>query len=178
MEAFVPNRAVTLEVPAQLSVLRQVSAWLESHAIAWRIPEDVLPRLDVCVNEIIANCVTHGGPEVMGGPLTVYLAIASSHDQTLVTLSVADSGRAFDPTSAAPRARAVTLATATPGGLGLIMMRDSASRLAYRRTSGRNHIDVLFQFDNPRSESTGQLYPRSAHAERRRMDRGLSLIHI
>jgi len=172
MDASFPTRTVTLEVPAQLSVLRQVSAWLESHAIAWRIPESIWPRLDLCVNEIIANCVTHGGPEVTGGPLTLHLAIASSHDQTLVTLSVADSGRAFDPTSAAPRARAASLADATPGGLGLIMMRDSASRLAYRRTNGRNHIDVLFQFDNPRPESTSQLQPRSAHAKRRRMDRG------
>jgi len=172
MESSFPSRTVSLEVPAQLSVLRQVSAWLESHAITWGIPEAIWPRLDLCVNEIIANCVTHGGPEVQGGPLTLHLAIAASHDQTLVTLSVADSGRAFDPTSAAPRARAASLADATPGGLGLIMMRDSASRMAYRRTNGRNHIDVLFQFDNPRPESTSQLSARSTHAERRRVDRG------
>lgn len=172
MEAYVPTRTAALEVPAQLSVLRQVSAWLEAQAIAWCIPDDILLRIDVCVNEVIANCVTHGGPEVVDGPLALHLSMASSHDQTLVTLAVADSGRAFDPTSTPAKVRATRLADATPGGLGLIMMRDSASRLAYRRTGGRNHIDVFFQFENSRPQAPGQLARRSALAERRRVDHG------
>jgi sigma-B regulation protein RsbU (phosphoserine phosphatase) len=169
--SFAP-RVVSLEVPAQLSVLRQVSAWLESQAIAWCIPEEVLPRLDLCLNEVVANCVTHGGPEVMDSPLALQLSIASSHDQTLVTLTVIDSGKAFDPTSAAPKARPARLADATPGGLGLVMMRQNASRLVYRRTGGRNHIDMLFQFDNAGAGSACRLAHRTGGIERRRQDRG------
>jgi len=169
--SFAP-RVAALEVPAQLSVLRQVSAWLESQAIAWCIPDDVLPRLDLCLNEVIANCVTHGGPEVRDAPLTLQLSIASSHDQTLVTLSVADSGQAFDPTSAAPKARPASLADATPGGLGLVMMRQNASRLVYRRTSGRNHIDMLFQFENAGAGSASRLAHRIGGIVRRRQDLG------
>jgi phosphoserine phosphatase RsbU/P len=169
--AFTPRVAV-LEVPPRLSILRQASAWLEAQAVEWCIPADVIPRIDLCLNEVIANCVIHGGPEVMGAALELQFSIASSHTQTLVTLSVADSGRAFDPTSAAPKARAASLADATPGGLGLVMMRDNASRLAYRRTGGRNHIDMLFQFDNVRTGPAGRLAPRSAHTERRKGDRG------
>jgi sigma-B regulation protein RsbU (phosphoserine phosphatase) len=169
--SFAP-RVAALEVPAQLSVLRQVSAWLESQAIAWCIPDDVLPRLDLCLNEVIANCVTHGGPEVRDAPLTLQLSIASSHDQTLVTLSVADSGQAFDPTSVAPKARPASLADATPGGLGLVMMRQNASRLVYRRTSGRNHIDMLFQFDNAGAGSAGRIAHRIGGIERRRQHLG------
>jgi phosphoserine phosphatase RsbU/P len=169
--SFVP-RTVALEVPAQLSVLRQVSGWLESQAQAWCIPDDVLPRLDLCLNEVIANCVTHGGPGVMDAPLAVQLLMASSHDQTLVTLAVVDSGRAFDPTAAVPRAQAASLADATPGGLGIVMMRDSATRLVYRRASGRNHIDMLFQFENARAESAGRFACRSANADRRVRDIG------
>ena len=169
--SFAP-RTAALEVPANLSVLRQVSAWLESQAIAWSIPPEVLPRLDLCLNEVIANCVTHGGPEVIEGPLALQLYMASTHDQTLVTLSVADSGRAFDPTSAAPKAQAVSLAEAIPGGLGLVMMRQNASRLAYRRSGGRNHMDLLFQFENGRPESTGLFKRRGANSERRSIDLG------
>jgi sigma-B regulation protein RsbU (phosphoserine phosphatase) len=172
METTYSPRAAALEVPPRLSVLRQASAWLESQAIGWGIPAEVIPRLDLCLNEVIANCVTHGGPEVMDAPLALQLSVASSHTQTLVTLSVADSGRAFDPTSAAPRARAASLADATPGGLGLVMMRQNASRLAYRRTGGRNHIDMLFQFDNVDRGPAGRLACRSVHAERRRVDLG------
>ena len=172
MERPFEIRTVALEVPAHLSVLRQGSAWLESQAIAWCIPEDILPRLDLCLNEVIANCVTHGGSEVVDGPLSLQLSIASSHDQTLVTLCVADSGRAFDPTSAATKVRAVSLADATPGGLGLVMMRENASRLAYRRTGGRNHIDILFQFDKLRSECSAVFARRGPHAERRKIDLG------
>jgi sigma-B regulation protein RsbU (phosphoserine phosphatase) len=168
MESAFAIRTAALEVPAQLSVLRRVSAWVESQALAWSIPQDVLPRLDLCLNEVVANCVTHGGPEVLDGPLSLQLAMAASHDQTVVTLSVADSGRAFDPTSAAPKARASSLTEATPGGLGLVMVRESASRLAYRRTGGRNHIDILFQYDSASAESTGPFPIRSAHADRRR----------
>ena len=167
METLFPTRIIELEVPAQLSVLRGVSGWLNSHATEWNVPETLIPRIDLCLNEVVANCVTHGGTAVTDGPLTIELSMASSHDQTLVTLSIADSGRAFDPTSAAPKARALSLSDATPGGLGLVMMRDSASRLAYRRSAGRNHIDILFQFDHARSSSTGALARQDSSAERR-----------
>jgi sigma-B regulation protein RsbU (phosphoserine phosphatase) len=172
METFFAPQVVTLEVPAHLSVLRQVSAWLESQANSWCIPEAILPRLDLCLNEVVANCVTHGGPEVQDSALALQLSIASSHDQTLVTLSVADSGKAFDPTSAAPKARPASLADATPGGLGLVMMRQSASRLVYRRTGGRNHLDMLFQFDNARPPSASRFVRRGTHADRRKVDLG------
>lgn len=169
--AFSP-RLATLEVPAHLSVLRQVSAWVEDQAVNWCIPAEILPRLDLCLNEVVANCVTHGGPGVMQAPLGLQLSLAASHDQALVTLSVADSGSPFDPTSVVPRARAASLADATPGGLGLVMMRENASRLAYRRSGGRNHIDMLFQFSNARPESTSRFVRRSTCAERRNIDLG------
>jgi phosphoserine phosphatase RsbU/P len=172
MDASFSRQIVEIKVPAHLSVLRQVSAWLESHAVSWAIPEEILPRLDLCLNEVVANCVTHGGPEVSKEPLAIQLSLATSHDQTLVTLSVADSGRAFDPTSATPKVRARSLAEAVPGGLGLVMMRQSASRLAYRRTSGQNHIDILFQFDNPKTESSRPFPTREAGRERRLIDVG------
>jgi len=172
MDAAFPPRLAALEVPAHLSVLRQVSAWVEAQAVDWCIPEEILPRLDLCLNEVVANCVTHGGPEVKQAPLGLQLSLAASHDQTLVTLSVADSGSPFDPTSASPRARAASLADATPGGLGLVMMRDNASRLVYRRSGGRNHIDMLFQFDNARPESTSRFVRRSTCTERRKSDLG------
>ena len=172
MDAAFSPRLAALEVPAHLSVLRQVSAWVEAQAVDWCIPEEILPRLDLCLNEVVANCVTHGGPDVMQAPLGLQLSLAASHAQTLVTLSIADSGSPFDPTSAAPKARAASLADATPGGLGLVMMRENASRLVYRRSGGRNHIDMLFQFDNARPESTSRFVRRSTCTERRKIDLG------
>ena len=172
MDTPLALQVAAFDVPARLSVLRQASAWLESQATEWGIPDDIIPRLDLCLNEVIANCVTHGGPQVMDAPLGLQLSLANSHTQTLVTLSVADSGRAFDPTSAEPKARAASLADATPGGLGLVMIRQNASRLAYRRTAGRNHIDMLFQFDKPSVEPALRFARRSGHTDRRRDERG------
>lgn len=157
METLFPVQIAELEVPAQLSVLRRASAWLNSQATEWGVPESVIPRIDLCLNEIVANCVTHGGPGVTDAPLSIQLSMASSHDQTLVTLSVSDGGKAFDPTSVAPKARVLSLSDATPGGLGLVMVRDSASRLAYRRSAGRNQIDILFQFDHAHPGPAGGL---------------------
>lgn len=162
----------TLEVPAQLSVLRRVSAWAEEKAAAWQVPEDVLQGLDLCLNELVANCISHGGPQVQQTPLTLQLAMASSCDQTLLTLSIADSGKAFDPTSAVQKARATSLAEATPGGLGLLMVRQSATRLVYRRSAGRNQIDVLFQFDSQRSVERVPFAVRHGQEDRRRQDLG------
>ena len=164
--------AAALDAPAELRVLRELSAWVEQHAMAWAIPQEVLPRLDLCLNEVVANCVTHGGPEVQQAPLAVQLSLASSHDQSLLTLSVADSGRAFDPSSAVPRVRAASLAEATPGGLGLIMVRKSATRLVYRRAGGRNHIDILFQVDRPRTDAAARLARHGAAGDRRTQDLG------
>jgi sigma-B regulation protein RsbU (phosphoserine phosphatase) len=150
-------RTSSLEVPANLSVLRQASGWLESQAKAWLIPEEVLERLDLCLNEVIANCVTHGGPYVSESPLALQLSSTQSYDQKLITLSVSDGGMAFDPTASVPKPLAPTLALATPGGLGIVMMRKSATRLSYQRASGRNHIDILFQFEDTSLVKAGRL---------------------
>ena len=166
METLFPIRNIALEVPAQLSILRQASVWLNAHATEWNIPEALVLRIDLCLNEVVANCVMHGGPAVTFRPLDIELSMASSHDQTLVTLSITDSGRAFDPTSAAPKPRALSLSDATPGGLGLVMMRDSASRLAYRRSPGRNHIDILFQYAHVQTGPTARIAHRDVSVER------------
>lgn len=165
----------SLEVPAQLSVLRRLSAWAEEKAAAWHVPEDVLQRLDLCLNELVANSITHGGPQVQQAALALQLAMASSCDQTLLTLSITDSGKAFDPSTAAPKARAASLAEATPGGLGLLMVQQSATRLVYRRlagSAGRNQIDVLFQFESQRSAKSVPFALRHGQQDRRRQDLG------
>ena len=59
-------------------------------------------------------------------------------------LSVADAGVAFDPSTYPPEqtARPASLAEATPGGLGLLMIRSFSDDLSYRRSEGSNHLTI------------------------------------
>jgi anti-sigma regulatory factor (Ser/Thr protein kinase) len=62
-------------------------------------------------------------------------------DQThRASVTVQDGGTAFDATASPQKPRPLTLAEAEPGGLGLLMMREYADELSYRRNADQNEL--------------------------------------
>ena len=136
--------------PAQLTIrgdtwdARRASVWLQSVALAQRVPPEQIVRLDHCLDEALANVITHGGPTALASPVRVQFGVRRSQGTCTAELSVADAGVAFDPSTYPPEqtARPASLAEATPGGLGLLMIRSFSDDLSYRRSEGSNHLTI------------------------------------
>jgi len=63
-------------------------------------------------------------------------------DSDSLQLRLEDEGPAFDPTQARHPGLPTTLDDATPGGLGLLLIRKAVSAWHYERLQGRNCLSL------------------------------------
>ncbi len=109
---------------------------------AWLAEQGVLPaviaRADLLVEEVALNILRHG---VEAGPAATLVV---SLEGRRCVLDFEDRGVPFDPTTAALRPRAASLAEAPDGGRGLRLVRALAAEARYARTEdGRNMLRLV-----------------------------------
>lgn len=141
------DRVAELSIQADAAEVRRASLWLEAAALQQRVPAEQIARLDLCLNEVLANILAHGGPPARASEVRLQLRVNhdSAVDEAAVTIS--DSGIAFDPLAYQAGARAGTLEEIEPGGFGLIMMKEAADDLDYERSEGRNQLTFTVRWD-------------------------------
>jgi len=123
------------------SELRRAAEWIAEVARDEGLPARLANRLDVCLEEALANVVTYAFPD--GGRHDVVVRCGLSAEW--VTLEVEDDGLAFDPLAHPLPAPATRLADAVVGELGLVLMRHFAEESSYRREAGRNHLTLKWR---------------------------------
>ena len=136
-----------LAIRASADDVRSASEWLEQICCEHDVPAEQILRLDLCLNEALGNIIVHGGPTALKAPVHLVLEINADGRQVQAELSVSDSGKAFNPLTAVARDQALTLADATPGGLGLTMINGYSDRLDYAFREGRNHLTFVVQWE-------------------------------
>lgn len=125
--------------PTALAV-RQASAWIRCVASRLRLPATDSDRIELVLTELIQNVVDHARFPAPHACLEVSAWI----DAVELHLEVVDAGGAFDPLGADPPAKAQRIESLVPGGLGLVLVREFADQLRYRRRDGRNHVIASF----------------------------------
>ncbi|MFO1312798.1 MAG: ATP-binding protein [Burkholderiales bacterium] len=133
-----------LTIRAETRETRNASAWLESAALGEGVPSEQLSRLDHCLDEALANVITHGLRGNAEASILLQLAVQRGAERCCADLVIVDEGMAFDSTAASdgPLTRPASLAEANVGGLGLAMMKSFSDELRYHRADGRNHLTI------------------------------------
>jgi anti-sigma regulatory factor (Ser/Thr protein kinase) len=129
--------------------VRRASEWLAREGLATGVPEADIGRLDLCLNEALANVIAHGGDSAAAQPIRLSLRVQSLPASGEASVTISDAGPAFDATAAPLAALATSLADATPGGLGLLMMRKFSDALHYQRAGDRNALTVTVRWARP-----------------------------
>ena len=93
------------------------------------------PKMHVVLDEIASNIVKHSGASAF----TVEIECRSD----AVVLSFSDDGSEFDPLAHADPDVSLPAESRPIGGLGILMVKKMASRLAYRREGGLNVLEVV-----------------------------------
>ncbi len=151
MVSPVLDSIVTLSIRADASDVRRASAWVEHVCREYGVPANEIARLDVCLNETLANILAHGNHAALSAPVILHLAVHDESPASEAIVTVSDAGAAFDPLGVLPRARPKSLAEVQPGGLGLQMIRSSADRLHYRYSEGRNQLSFAVRWSSSSS---------------------------
>jgi anti-sigma regulatory factor (Ser/Thr protein kinase) len=133
-----PLPPLHLRLPANPAAVAQAREAVLAHLSELALTPSLLYSLDVVLEELVMNISLHAFDGAAEGSFDLK---ATADDQHL-TLQFVDAGRAFDPTTAAVRAPATSLDEATPGGLGLRLLRQRCSRMHHVRSEGMNCLTV------------------------------------
>ena len=144
MPGSVRQARAEITIRADTREARRASAWLESVASREGVPSDQIVRLDHCLDEALANVITHGGPDVVSATILLQLGVRRGRGICTAELLIVDEGLPFDPSvlPGGPTPKPASLAEASIGGLGLAMIRSFSDELRYRRNDGRNHLTI------------------------------------
>ena len=129
---------IEIVVAARPDEVAKVAAALDTLAARCGLPADAVADMQVALDEILANAVTHGASA--GGAREVRVAVTVRPDA--LEAEVADDGAPFDPLTAAEPDRESPLEHRRIGGLGIHFVRSLMSELRYRRV-GRRNVLVL-----------------------------------
>ncbi len=129
-----------LTIGADAHESRRASEWLDATCRRHGVPQAQVDQLALCLEEVLANVIAHGGTTARSEPIRLRLEIAPHQGDTLASVTVSDSGVAFDPLTASQGNAPKTLDEAVPGGMGLGIIHQCSASLGYRREEGRNHL--------------------------------------
>jgi anti-sigma regulatory factor (Ser/Thr protein kinase) len=133
------DNGVTLTIVSTLGGLKEGSEALTRWLSRWNMGEEASNRAHLVFDEIVTNIIRYAFADAQEHPIDISFRLG---DDSL-TLSFEDDGRPFDPRTAPEPAKAGSLAKATIGGRGLLLVRKAAQSLDYERSaSGRNRFSV------------------------------------
>lgn len=134
--------AFSLSIRADPIEFRRASAWLEECGRVQAVPAEDIARLDLCLNEALANALKHGGAGVEQSGISLGLKLSRSDGTHTARLTVIDAGTRFNPLDQVSRPLPASLEEAEPGGLGITMMRIHSDKLDYEYLDGRNQLEI------------------------------------
>ena len=139
-----------LEIDPDPQEFRRASSWLRAGGASLGVDEEQIDRLELCLNEVLANLIEHGGDAVASHPIQLELRASALLIGFDVQLVVSDRGEPFDSGQASPKPLPGSLEEARPGGLGLRLVKAFSDGMVYRVLEGRNELTITMHW-SPRS---------------------------
>ena len=136
----VSSRFDELTIDANGAEVRRASEWLDATCQQRDVPQALVERLVLCLSEVLANVIAHGGGTALSAPIRLLLEIRLEQGCRKASVTVSDAGIAFNPLLVPKRVLPKTLGDASAGGLGLVMIRRCSDWLDYRHEDGHNHL--------------------------------------
>jgi anti-sigma regulatory factor (Ser/Thr protein kinase) len=112
-----------------------IDNWIEQVAAGWRASERAAFKARLCVAELAANVLEHGGPKSDGDHIVVMLSRAGDG----IEVEFLDSLRPFDPTAEPATAK---FPPSEKGGRGLVLVQAYADELSYSNDGTYNRIKL------------------------------------
>ncbi|MBI1876725.1 MAG: ATP-binding protein [Chloroflexi bacterium] len=128
-----------LHITAELKNLNQIRNFVETSATALGFELDVIPNVQLAVDEVATNVMLHG---YRGQGGTLEIEIERVGGDLIVRLR--DEAAPFDPTTVPAPNLTLPLANRPIGGLGVYLVRRAMDQVYHRVTStGGNELTLV-----------------------------------
>jgi anti-sigma regulatory factor (Ser/Thr protein kinase) len=128
-----------MSVGARQGGVGEVNAAFAGFAETHALPEGVRRSVNVVLDELLANILSHGTSANDGVSATV--EVESDHDRLTVTLT--DDGPPFDPFRLASPDTTLSVDDRQIGGLGIHLVRELMDDVSYERRDGQNVVVLV-----------------------------------
>lgn len=100
-----------------------------------------LMHVDLVIEELVVNIVTHGFKDQTKGAIYV----ESRSDGSRLYIRISDNGIPFNPLESDPPDIEAAITEREPGGLGIFMVKQVAEQIDYTRQPDRNRLDLVIK---------------------------------
>jgi anti-anti-sigma factor len=115
---------------------------IEEFLRSFGVPGETIFRISLAIEELLTNIISYGYGDARRHLIQVTVSVT---DGAVVVL-IEDDGAAFDPFARAPVDTAAGIDERSPGGLGIHLVKQMISEVAYRRIDGRNRMTLRQSF--------------------------------
>ena len=129
------SNELRVTLPVRVSELRGLATMVEDFGDANNLPTPKVFAINLELDELITNIVTHGSFEAGIDPrIDIHLRVESD----ILILTMEDNGKPFDPTFDTEPNTTSPLESREVGGLGLHLVKSFADRVSYEFVEGKN----------------------------------------
>jgi serine/threonine-protein kinase RsbW len=121
-------------IPGTLAGIRQISGVVDQLAAGHRLSSDVVADIQVALDEVLNNIITHGYSDDRVHEIRVRFSL----DPQVLTVEIEDDGKPFNPLSVPAPDRSVSSRERKVGGVGIHFVKHLMSDLAYSFENNRN----------------------------------------
>jgi len=135
---------IQMSVDADPSGLRAVSTAFAEFAEAHSLPADVRRSINISLDELLANALSHG----RNGRDPCSVTVEVKLDEERVTVIFTDDGTPFDPFGREAPDTTLPVEMRPIGGLGLHLVGQLMDEVSYQRRDGHNVVVLVKQLVN------------------------------
>ncbi len=165
------DSSIRFKAPHNVRVYREASTWLLDVANLNHILPEHFDRLELLLNEALANVINYGGDVSPNSEIELHFHFVTNSVMHEATITVVDDGIEFNPLEKTTEALPQTLEEAVPGKLGIHLIKNIADRLSYQYYNNRNHFSfsVRWNFATNEFESSAAKFQSFGRKSERRI---------
>jgi len=131
------NASESLTLGAAIEFLQPATDFVRRGAGHAGLTGDRLGAVELVVEELFMNVANHAYPATAKGYVDITWSVPKPG---LLAIEITDQGSGFDPLAKEGPELAGSLEDRPIGGLGILLVRQLATSLDYRRDGGRNRL--------------------------------------
>ncbi len=128
--------SVDTTIANSLSEIPRVARMVDSLGAGHDLTPDVIYDVQLALEEILTNVMTHGSP----GDRVPHISIRLTVAQGMVTAEILDDGEPFNPLDAPRPDLSASLRDRSVGGVGILFVRELMDEVEYARVDNRNRL--------------------------------------
>lgn len=124
--------------------LGELKDFILDHAQKNRVPELVLQKIDLVLEEVLLNIINYAYTEKRNPGIKIGTSVCS----TRLNIRIIDQGKEFDPSAKPDPDISLSVEERDIGGLGILLVRKISDDFSYQRSNNQNILDIGFNLDS------------------------------